>query len=375
MSEWIDLLDLRDHNPKANPDGTAQPTVNNDDSPGEDYAIGSRWTDATNDKDYVCTDASTGAANWVETTATGGGSVDTTGWGQWECVSVASAVPSAGEFSVDSATLSSITEILIHDNSSDINFGIPIEEIGNGDQFWFREVGGATYCRFNVTGNVDNTAYHTIDIQYSGGSGTVSTSTDYSVDFYSAGGGAGGPAEDLATDGTPVEIDSTAPPGADYVLKSTSTTVATWQAASTPSGLLATCMAVTSGATVIPETFTALAFVATPEVETDATVIELTSTTTFTLKKTGAYQLTFTGVLDRPTTGNVAQFKFRVNDSTDITGGWHSAHVTGAMLSVVSLTVVYEATADDTLTLEIDGDASSDYEIHDGANMTVTFFG
>jgi hypothetical protein len=134
-------------------------------------------------------------------------------------------------------------------------------------------------------------------------------------------------------------------------------------------------MAVTSGATVIPETFTALAFVATPEVETDASVIELTSTTTFTLKKTGAYQLIFNGVLERPTTGNVAQFRFRVNGTITITGGQHSAHTTGAELSVVSVSVDYEATADDTLTLEIDGDTSSDYEIHDGANMQVTFFG
>jgi hypothetical protein len=82
MSTWLDLLDRANIKPKPNLAGTAPPTVNNDDSPGEDYAIGSRWTDATNDKDYVCTDASTGAANWVETTATGGGGqTDTVGGG------------------------------------------------------------------------------------------------------------------------------------------------------------------------------------------------------------------------------------------------------------------------------------------------------
>jgi hypothetical protein len=41
--------------------------------------------------------------------------------------------------------------------------------------------------------------------------------------------GGGGAATDLATDGTDVAVNSTAPAAANYILKSTSTTVATWQ--------------------------------------------------------------------------------------------------------------------------------------------------
>lgn len=53
-------------------DATQAPTVNNDVDEG--YAIGSRWFDNTNDKEYVCLDASTGSAVWTETTGAGNGS-------------------------------------------------------------------------------------------------------------------------------------------------------------------------------------------------------------------------------------------------------------------------------------------------------------
>ena len=52
-------------------DGTVAPNANNDST--EDYSVGSRWIDITADKEYVCLDASTGAAVWIETTQSGGG--------------------------------------------------------------------------------------------------------------------------------------------------------------------------------------------------------------------------------------------------------------------------------------------------------------
>jgi hypothetical protein len=55
---------------KNNIAATTAPTVNDDS--GDGYAIGSRWLDTTNDKEYVALDASVGAAVWVETTAAGG---------------------------------------------------------------------------------------------------------------------------------------------------------------------------------------------------------------------------------------------------------------------------------------------------------------
>lgn len=51
-------------------DGTTAPTANEDS--GDGYAVGSRWIDTTNDKEYVCLDASSAAAVWTETTATAG---------------------------------------------------------------------------------------------------------------------------------------------------------------------------------------------------------------------------------------------------------------------------------------------------------------
>lgn len=50
---------------------TAAPTVNDDVDLG--YSVGSHWYDVTNDKAYVCLDATDGAAVWKEITASGGG--------------------------------------------------------------------------------------------------------------------------------------------------------------------------------------------------------------------------------------------------------------------------------------------------------------
>jgi len=52
-------------------DATQAPTVNNDIDEG--YAVGSRWVDVTNDKEYVCLDNTDGAAVWTETTGAGAG--------------------------------------------------------------------------------------------------------------------------------------------------------------------------------------------------------------------------------------------------------------------------------------------------------------
>ena len=55
---------------KNNLAGTTAPTVNDDS--GDGYSVGSRWLDTTNDKEYVCLDATATAAVWKETTAAGG---------------------------------------------------------------------------------------------------------------------------------------------------------------------------------------------------------------------------------------------------------------------------------------------------------------
>jgi len=50
---------------------TAAPVVTNDNT--ENYVVGSRWVDVTNDNTYTCVDTTTGAAVWVQENYTGGG--------------------------------------------------------------------------------------------------------------------------------------------------------------------------------------------------------------------------------------------------------------------------------------------------------------
>jgi hypothetical protein len=52
-------------------DGTTAPGVNDD--TGSGFTPGSNWVNVTGDKAYVCVDASSGAAVWIETTQVGGG--------------------------------------------------------------------------------------------------------------------------------------------------------------------------------------------------------------------------------------------------------------------------------------------------------------
>lgn len=56
---------LADRTPKCKFDATAAPTASDDTD--SNYAVGSRWIDVTNDKAYVCVDATSAAAVWVET--------------------------------------------------------------------------------------------------------------------------------------------------------------------------------------------------------------------------------------------------------------------------------------------------------------------
>ena len=64
-SSWIAL--------KHNLAGTVAPTANEDSVDG--YAVGSNWYDTTNDKAYVCLDATAAAAVWTETTAGAAGGI------------------------------------------------------------------------------------------------------------------------------------------------------------------------------------------------------------------------------------------------------------------------------------------------------------
>lgn len=57
---------------KHNPNASTDPTVTDDADAG--YVVNSRWTNTTNDKEFICLDATAGAAVWTETTGAGSGS-------------------------------------------------------------------------------------------------------------------------------------------------------------------------------------------------------------------------------------------------------------------------------------------------------------
>lgn len=55
-------------------DAAAAPTVNDD--AGDGYSVGSIWTDTTNDKSYICSDSTVGAAVWQQFSGTGSGGIN-----------------------------------------------------------------------------------------------------------------------------------------------------------------------------------------------------------------------------------------------------------------------------------------------------------
>lgn len=60
------LDELERDRPPENKDATAAPTVTDDIDAG--WEVRSRWYDLTNDAEYVCLDATAGAAVWKKTT-------------------------------------------------------------------------------------------------------------------------------------------------------------------------------------------------------------------------------------------------------------------------------------------------------------------
>ena len=76
-------------NTKNNTAATAAPTVNDDSGAG--YSVGSLWADTTNDRAYICLDASAGAAVWKEITMAGRLRID-----EWHTFTVNTHDPSTG---------------------------------------------------------------------------------------------------------------------------------------------------------------------------------------------------------------------------------------------------------------------------------------
>lgn len=95
---------------RYNMSATTDPTTGDDD--GDGYAIGSRWYNLTDDTEWVCLDASTGAAVWVETT---GGTVDWASPGM-----IGSTTPNSGAFT----TLTASGGVVFNEAGDDVDFRV-----------------------------------------------------------------------------------------------------------------------------------------------------------------------------------------------------------------------------------------------------------
>lgn len=129
-------------------DATASPTVNDDSSSG--YSVGSVWTDLTNDEQYICLDATNGAAVWKQTTANG----DVTGPASSTDEAVARFDGTGGKTLQNSGVTIS--------NSNNVStpglFQISGERM-NGAIAAYDSAGSQTFTSGAVTVNIDATAF------------------------------------------------------------------------------------------------------------------------------------------------------------------------------------------------------------------------
>ena len=131
-------------NVKQNLSATSAPTANDDSDDG--YAIGSRWIDTTSDKEYVCVDATAGAAVWIETTQSGGGGSSGGLYG----INV--------ESLTDDKTLTPGTDEIyqyLNPNGADRNITLDTSSATAGDRFVIRFTGGGSFSLIVKQGTSD----------------------------------------------------------------------------------------------------------------------------------------------------------------------------------------------------------------------------
>jgi hypothetical protein len=162
-------LDTIDANlPLMNFSGAAAPTVNEDS--GDGYAVGSIWVDTTNDKSYICADATATAAVWLDTSKQGtmndviddttpqlGGTLDTNSNPINDASGVSVQYNGSTKLETTNTGISVTGEVAIGSNWT-------VKDNGSGVLVFF--TGGTAKMKLDASGNLtcvgDVTAYGTI---------------------------------------------------------------------------------------------------------------------------------------------------------------------------------------------------------------------
>lgn len=185
-----------------NDSATTNPTVSSDSTQG--YSVQSRWTNVSTDAEFVCVDASAGAAAWLSTTETG--TVTNYGVGEWRFdTDVTDTDPGAGDWKLNNADETLATFLYIDDLTiSGRDASNIIQVLGNGNYLVIQRTEDSSEAlSFQVTGApTDGTGYWKIPISHDSsdtGGWTGGSAKKYS--FLLVGGGGGG-AGDVTSDGT-----------------------------------------------------------------------------------------------------------------------------------------------------------------------------
>ena len=103
------------------------------------------------------------------------------GFAAWACAGVAGGAPSSSTMTFDSATLSSVTSINVHDTAEFDDVSGVLLNLKEGDHISIREKAGTSSGVFKVLGVTDNTTYVTITLSAVHAGGTVVVGRTYEV--------------------------------------------------------------------------------------------------------------------------------------------------------------------------------------------------
>lgn len=166
--------------------GIGTPDVNDDSNDG--YRVGSRWYNTDTDDEWVCTDATVGAADWhpIPAGGGGGGTGDYFSW-EFDTVDQAGTDPGSGKFKLDNATPANVSNIYISDTSDSVAATSLYAAIDEGMIIYIRQQGDSSkHIMLRATGPAsNNSGWHTIPVDYMTGSTLPDDASTCGFDFIS----------------------------------------------------------------------------------------------------------------------------------------------------------------------------------------------